>query len=130
MTSLLGDFLVTWGRVTSFPVTLLPPPASYSLVGSEITVYASLRFYTATSRWLPIKWRHFWVCFGHFRSREVISCHMTAFSCKLQPCRKWNAQYTAGFGLLQPLPGNFQSNDVTCGSLPVTWGHGTSFLVA
>ena len=32
-------------------------------------------------------------------------------------------------GLLQPLPGDFQSNDVTSGSLSVTCGHVTSFPV-
>jgi len=54
---------------------------------------------------------------GHLRSRDVISCHVTASSCKLQPCRKWNAQCTPVFGLLQPLPGDFRSNDVTSGHL-------------
>jgi len=63
---------------------------------------------------------------GHFRSpdvTDVISCHATASFCELQPCRKWNVQYTPLFGILQPLPGDFQWNDVTSGSLPVTWGH-------
>jgi len=66
---------------------------------------------------------------SHLRSRDVISCHVTASPCELQPCRKWNVQYTRVFGLLQPLPGDFRSNDVTSGSLPVTWGHMTSFSV-
>jgi len=84
---------------------------------------------TATSRWLPVKWRHFRVTSGHLRSREVISCHVTASSCKLQACRKWNVQYTPVFVLLEPLPGYFWSNDVTSISLSVTWGHVTSFPV-
>jgi len=159
-----GSLLVTWGYVTSFPVMWLPPPANYSLVGSEMhsirqfsafyshfqvtsgqmtslpdrvrspevtwhhflsrdclllqatalqevkcTVYASFRPSIATSRWLPIKWRHLRVTSGHLRSREVISCHVTASSCKLQPCRNSNVQHTPVFGLLQPLPGDFRS---------------------
>jgi len=36
-----------------------------------------------------------------------------------EPCKR-NVQYTRVFVLLQPLPGNFRSNDVTSGSLPVT----------
>jgi len=30
-----GSLLLTWGNLTSFPVTWLPPPASYSLVESQ-----------------------------------------------------------------------------------------------
>jgi len=63
------------------------------------------------------------VTYGHLRSRDVISCHVTASWCELQPCRKWNVQYSPVFYLLQPLPGDVRSNDVTSGSLPVTWGH-------
>jgi len=40
---------------------------------------------------------------SHFRSlksRDVISFHVTAYYCELQPCRKWNVQYTRVFGLL------------------------------
>jgi len=62
---------------------------------------------------------------GHLRSHNVNSCHVTASSCELQPRRNWNVPYTRAFGLLQPLPGDIQSNDVTFGSLPVTWGHVT-----
>jgi len=50
---------------------------------------------------------------GHLRSRDVISCHVTASYCELQRCRKWNVQYTRVFGLLQPIPGDFRSNHVT-----------------
>jgi len=69
---------------------------------------------------------------GHFQSQtlcDVISCDVTASSCELQSCRKSNAHYMPGFGLLQPLPGEFRSNDATSGSLPVNWGHVTSFSV-
>jgi len=88
-------------------------------------VYASFRPSTATSRWLPIKWHHFRVTSDHLRSRDVISCNVTASSCELQPCKKSNAQCTTVCGLLQPLPGDFWSNDVTSGHFRsnefVTW---------
>jgi len=69
---------------------------------------------------------------SHFQSPEVklvISWHVTASSWELQPCRNWNVQGMPVFGLLHPLPGDFRSNDVTSGSLPVTRGHVTSFPV-
>jgi len=122
MTSLPGH-LRSPEVVMSFPVTWQPPLASYSLVGSEMH---SIRQFWAF-------YSHFQVTSGqmtplpghsdHVRSRDVIFCHVTASSCALQPCRKWNVQYTPVLGLLQPLPGDFRSNDVTSGSLPVTWGH-------
>jgi len=175
------SLLVTWGHVTSFPITWPPPPASYSLVGSQTdsirqfsafyshfqltsgqmtslpghfrslevtwrhftsrdglllratalqevkhTVHASFQPSTATSRWLPVKWRHFWVTSGHLRSQNVIFCHVTASSCELEPCKKLNAQYTPVFGLLQPLPVDFRSNDLLPGHFrypEVTWRH-------
>jgi len=76
MTSSSGSLPFTWGHVTSFSVTWLPPPASHRL------------------------------------------------------CRKWNVQNTPVFGLLQPLSGDFRSNDVISRALPVTWGHVTSFPVS
>jgi len=109
--------------MTSFPVTWLPPTAWYSVVGMKYIVYTSFRPSTATSRWLPVKWRPFQVTFGHPRSRDVISYHVTASYCELQRCRKWNAYYMRVFSLLQPLPGDFRLNDVTSGSFPVTWRH-------
>jgi len=90
--------------------------------------YVSFRPSTPTSRWLPVKWRHFWVTAGHLRSRDI-SCHVTASSCELQPCRKSNAHYMQVVGLLHPLSGDFRWNKVTSGSLPVTWGLVTSFSV-
>jgi len=121
-----GSLPVTWGHVTSFPVTWLTLPASYSLVGSKRTVYASFQPSTTTSRLLPVKWCHFRVTYGNMRSRDVISCDVTASSRKQQPCKKSNAQYTPVFGLIQPIPNDFRSNDVTSGSLrspEVTWRH-------
>jgi len=95
----------------------------------KVTVYASFRPSTATSRWLPVKWRHFHVTSGHLRSCDVVSCAVTTSPCELQPCRKWNSQDTWVFSLLQPLSSNFRSNDVTFGSLPVSWVHVMSFPV-
>jgi len=105
------------------------PLRATALYKVKLTVYTTFRPSAATSRWLPAKWRHFWVTSGHLRSRDVISCYVTASPCELQPCRKWNSQYTRVFCLLQPLPGDFRWNDVTSGSLPVTWRHVTSFSV-
>jgi len=127
MTSLPGQFRqfeVTWRHFLPW----WPPPASNSLVGCEMY---SIRFRpsTATSRRLAVKWHHFQVTSGHLESCDVISFYGTASSCELQPCRKWNVQYMPVFGLLQPLPGKFRSNDVTSRSLPVTWDHVTSFPV-
>jgi len=93
------------------------------------TLYATFRPSTVTSRWLLGKWRNFLVTSCHLRSRDVISCHVTASYCELQPCRKWNVQYMRVFSLLPPLPGDFRSNDVTSGSLPVTRGRVTSLPV-
>jgi len=56
----------------------------------------------------------------HLRSPEVTWCHflhVTASSCELQPCRRWNVQYMPVSGPLKPLPGDFRSNDVTFGEL-------------
>jgi len=106
---------VTWGHVTSFPVTWLPPHASYNLLWYQTHSVCRFRPSTATSRWLPVKWRHFQVTSDHLRSRDVISCHVTVSSCELQPCMKSSTQCMTVFGLLQPLPGDFRSNDVTFG---------------
>jgi len=113
----------------SFPVTWLPPPSSYSLVGSEMysipqfsAFYSHLQVTSGQMTSLP----------GDFRSPEVTwghSCHVTASPCELQPCRKWNVRYMPVFVPLQPLPGDFHSNDLTSGSLPGTRGQVTSFPV-
>ena len=55
---------------------------------------------------------------GHFWSRGIISCHLTAISCKIQPCRgsnipksqccrNSNEPKAQVFGLLLPSPGHF-----------------------
>jgi len=129
MTSLPGLFLspeITWRHFLSRDCLLL---RATGLQEVKRTVYVSFRPSTATSRWLPAKSRRFWVTSGHLRSRDVISFHVTASSCELQSCRRWNVQETQVFGLLQPLSGDFRSNNVTSGSLPVTWGNVTSFPV-
>jgi len=108
-----GSLPVMWGHVTSFSVTRRPPPASFSPIGAQ-TYPKRHTPSTATSRLLPIKWRHFRVNSGHVRSRDVISCHVTNASCELQPCKCSNVPKTELTGL-QPLPGNFRWNDVTSG---------------
>jgi len=129
MTSLSGHFGLLRSRhviscnMTSTSCKLQPCRKSNA---QNVTFRPSI----ATSRWLPVKWHHFWVFAGHLRSLDVISCHATASSYEVQPCRKSNAQYTRVFGLLQQLPGDFLSNDVTSGhfwspnvtwQFPVTW---------
>jgi len=74
-----------------------------------------------------VKWCNFWVTSGRARSRDVISCHVTATSCELQPCRSSNVNKTRVFRLLEPHPGNFRWNHGTSESLPVALGHVTSF---
>jgi len=106
----------------------MPPPASYSLVGSQAHstpqfsgFYSNIQVTSGKITSLP----------GHsglLRLRHVIFNHETA-SCELQPSRKSYTQYTPVFGLLQLVPGDFRLNDVTSRSLPVTWGHVTSFPV-
>jgi len=67
----------------------------------------------------------------HFPLPEMTWHHFLPRDCPVlqaTACKKWNVQCTQVFGFLQPLPGNFQSNDVTSGSLlghfwspEVTW---------
>jgi len=54
---------------------------------------------------------------GFLRSRDVISCHVTASSGELQPCRKSNAQYTPVSRLLEILLGDIRSNHVSSSHL-------------
>jgi len=61
---------------------------------------------------------------SHFRSCDIISCHVTATYFELQPCRSSNAPKMRPF-ILQALAGHFRSN-VTSGhvtSFPATWRH-------
>ena len=178
-------FRVTSGHLRSRDVISCHETAQYCELQpcnkGKCTVYASFRPSTATSRWLPVKWRHFRVTSGHLshvtsschvtasycelqpcrkwnvqytqvlsspaasrwlpakchsrvtsdhlKSRDVISCDVTASYCELAPCRKWNVQYTQVLVLPLPLPGDFRWNDVTSESLPVTWCHVMSFPV-
>jgi len=94
-------FRVTSGHLKSRDVISCHVTASYSVLQpcrKWNVQYASFRPSTATYRWLPVKWHHFWVTSDHLRSRDVISCHVTASTCELQPCRKWNVQYMRVFG--------------------------------
>jgi len=114
---------VTWGHVTSFSVTWQSPTASYSPVRAQSTQNSTYRPSTAISMWLPVKWRYFRVA-GHVRSPDI-SCHVTV-ACELQPCRCSNVTKTRHTHFLQPIPGDFRSNDVTSRHFPsreVTWRH-------
>ena len=87
----------------------------YNLFELKLTQNLTYRPSTATSRWLPIKRSHFLVTSGHEKSRDVISSHVTATSCELQPCRGPKVPKTWLIGLLQQLPGDSRWNDVTSG---------------
>jgi len=50
--------------------------------------------------------------YGHVRSCDVISRHITATSRKLPPSRSSNVPKSRLIGLPQPLPGDFRGNDV------------------
>jgi len=96
------------------------PSASYSPVGAE----------THPKHEFSAFYSHFQVTSGQMTSFQLVSVmwgHMTATSSQLQPCRSGNALKMWVFVFLQPLAGHFQSNDVTSGSLPVTWVHMTLF---
>jgi len=124
-----GSLPVTWGHVTSFPVMWLPPPTSCSLLGSEMYSICQYSAFYGHFQVTSGEWRHFLGSSGHLKSHDVISRHVTASPCQLQPCRQWNVRYTPAFGLLQSIPGDFLSNDVTSGSLTVTSGHVMSIPV-
>jgi len=72
---------------------------------------------------LPGHFRSNDITSGNVGSRHVIFCQVTATSSELEPCRSGHTPKIRVFDLLQPLPCHFRSNDVTSGSLPVTWGH-------
>jgi len=123
MTSFPGLFEspeVTWGHFLSRDCLLLWATA---LKQVKCTVYASFQHWTSTSRWLAIKWRHFRVTSDRLRSRDIAFCHETASYCELQPCRKWNVEYTRALAFYS----HFQETSDQMTSLPVTWGHVTSF---
>ena len=133
--------LLTSGQMTSLPGHLWSPEVTWRHFLSrdwllqttafqevKCTAYASFQPSTATSRWLQVKWHHFRVTSGHLRSPDFVCCHVSACSCELQACRKWNVQYMPVFSPLQPLPGDLRSNDGTSGSLFDNWGDVTCFL--
>ena len=95
---LYSHFQVTSGQMTPLPVTsghlrshdvischVTASFVSYSLVGSEMcstcqlsALYSHFQVTSCKITSLP----------GHFRSRDVIPCHVTASFFELQPCRK------------------------------------------
>jgi len=88
-----GQMMSLPGHFRSFEVTsrhLLSPDClllrATALLEAKCTKY-EFWLSTLTSRWLSIKWHHFRVSSGHLRSHDVISCLVTASSCKLQRCR-------------------------------------------
>jgi len=115
--------------MTSFLVAWRPPSASYSPIKLQTYPKLDLCAFTATSKWLPVKWRHFRITGCHVRSRDILSCHVTATSCELQPCKGSKVHKTRLVRLPQPLQGEFRWCDVTPGTLPVMWGHIMSFPV-
>ena len=71
----------------SFPVTWLPPPASYSLIGSEMY---GIRQFSAFYSHFQVTSGQMTSLPGHFLSPEVtdiICCYVSASSCVLQPSR-------------------------------------------
>jgi len=62
------------------------------------------------------------VTLHHFLSRDGHLLRVTALE---ELKRTQNSTYR----FLHPFPGDFRSNEVTSGSLPVMWGHATSFPV-
>jgi len=129
MTSLTAHFRspeVTWRYFLSRDCILMRDTALWEV---KCTVYGRFWPSTATFWWLPGKWRHFWVTFGHLRSRDVI--HFLTRDCLLyRATGLYVVKCTVhAFYDLQPLPRHFRSSDVTSGSLPVTWDHITSFPV-
>jgi len=121
-----GSLPVTWGHVTSFPVTWLPPPASYSPVKSTVPKTRLLRILQPLFRWLPVKWRHVRDTYGHARSCDVISCHVTATSCEFHPCKSSkskNSTYTPSTGTSSWLPVKWRHFWVTSGYVMSRDGH-------
>jgi len=124
-----GSLPVATGHVT-FPVTWLPPRASYSSVEAQTytkhefsAFYSHLQMTSGEMTSLPVTSGRAW-------SRDAIFCHVTAFSCELQPCRSSNVHKTRAVGLLQLLAGHFRWNDITSGLLPIALGNVTLFSVA
>ena len=103
-----GSLVIGWAHVTSFSVTWLPPPASYSPVGAQThtkPVFGVLQP-------LPGDFRLNDVTSGHMRWRDVTSCHVTATSCEFQPSRVKRIQNPS-----------FRPSIVTSRWLPVKWRH-------
>jgi len=113
-----------WGHVTSFPVMWLVPPASYSLVESQTR---KILEFSAFYSHFQVTSDQMTSLLGQLRTCEVMWHHFLSSDWLQRVTALWEVNRTKDpvFNLLQ-LPGNFRSNDVTFGSLPVTWRHVTS----
>jgi len=117
---------VTWGHMTSFAVTWLFPTASYRLIGGEM--YSICHFSAHYSRFqvTSVKSRHFWVASSHLRSPESFPTTW------LPPPESYSLVGSEMYSNASFRPSTatsrwLRSNDVTFGSLLVTWGYVTSF---
>jgi len=126
MTSLAGCFRspeVPWQHFLSRDCLLLRATAFWEV---KCTVYAYFWPCTGMLRWFPVQLRHFRVTSGHLWSCDVISCHVTAYSCELQPCRKWDVRYSeflAFYSHFQLTSGKMTSLTGHLRSPEVMWHH-------
>jgi len=121
-----GSRPVVLGHATLIPVTWLPPPASYIPERAQTYPKPQISAFYSHFQWLLVKWCHFQVTFGRDRSHDAISCHVTATSCELQPCRSSNVHKTRVISILQPLQvtsGQMKSLPAHFRSREVTWHH-------
>jgi len=132
-----SHFLVTSGQMMSLPGHFRSPEVTWrhflsrdglflratALLEVKCTVYATFRPSTATSRWLPVKWRHFLVTSGHLKSRDVISCRVTPppasyslVGSEMYSIRHYSAlhsHFQVTSSEMTSLPGQFRSRKVT-----------------
>jgi len=110
---IFGSLPVTWGHVKSFAVTWLPPPVSYSLVGSEMysicqfsAFYSHFQVSSRQMTWLPDHLRSLEVTWRHFLSRDCLLLPATALQ---------EVKYT--------VYASFRPSTVTSRWLLVKWPH-------
>jgi len=111
---------VIYCHVTASSCELQPCRKSNAQYTPALAFYSDFKVTSGQMTSLPC---HFHVTSSHLRSRDVISCYVTASSCELQLCRKSNAQHTLAlvfyshfqvtFAQMTSLPGHFRSPEVT-----------------